>query len=84
MQQRTITMTTAQRIESLETETESLVLQRQALRERRASPAELEHNRLRIVSVQQALSRAYIEWKTPAHVPRQSSNARTDEPALLT
>jgi hypothetical protein len=57
-------VTTAQRIETLHNETETLVLQRQALHERQASRAELEHNRLRIVSAQQELSRAYIEWAT--------------------
>jgi len=50
-----------QTVESLETEIGRLVTERQALRDRCASPDELEDNRRRLAAAQSELSRLYIQ-----------------------
>jgi hypothetical protein len=53
------------RIERLEANIGGVVLERQALRERRASRRELESNRLRLARLQRDLSHALIEHHRP-------------------
>jgi hypothetical protein len=56
------------KIERLQERIDRLVLERQALRDRGASPLELERNRLRIVRGQWELSYALIESHRPVPV----------------
>jgi hypothetical protein len=53
------------RIQQLEATIGGLVVERQALRERRASRHELETNRLRLVRLQRDLAHALIEQYRP-------------------
>jgi hypothetical protein len=53
------------RVQRLEATIGGLVLERQALRERRATRRELESNRLRLVRSQRDLSHALIEQYRP-------------------
>jgi hypothetical protein len=56
------------RIAQLEATIGVLVVERQALRERRASRRELESNRLRLLRLQRDLSHALIEQYRPRQV----------------
>ena len=57
------------KVEQLTHTLRRLVAERQALRARGASWAELEHNRLEIVRGQQELSHAFIESHLPEQLP---------------
>ncbi len=58
------------KVEQLTDTLSRLVAERQALRDRGASWAELEHNRLEIVRGQQELSHAFIESHLPEQLPQ--------------
>ena len=68
-QQRAESQALCMKVEQLTERLRQLVLERQSLRDRGASTAELERNRVEIVRRQWELSHALIESHTPEPLP---------------